>query len=320
MDRPSRASSTSALKRVRSLSLQRPKLTRDRAVVMRDNIHVPTPATTYSGQPPPALNKQPTSYEYFPPFESYGKNKTPGAKAATPAPSRTVPSLRVTPASPRLTATEFYPVVPPFKDETFKLKMHRQSIENMRHSRTKQTRAMSTTDAFKSASTSASSTTEATPLLSRPMLNRAITTNDPVVQPQAQRPPTTSKPGRPCFLRRATDYISGQTSPQLQPPSSPTHWVDSAHRKPLVKTWDRLREAAAQSKEPTSTSSILSRVENTFLHDWPELAYGAIPLSKDWIEYILGTSLRHPFSSSQRMGRFEQPYDSAGSRGVWGPW
>lgn len=66
----------------------------------------------------------------------------------------------------------------------------------------------------------------------------------------------------------------------------------------------------------------LAVVEKTFLTQFPELKEGEVPLSRDWVEYVLGVSLRHPFCAEGRVGRWEVLAGAAkvGGMGAWGPW
>ena len=55
------------------------------------------------------------------------------------------------------------------------------------------------------------------------------------------------------------------------------------------------------------------------LQEYAELGEGEVPLSKEWVEYVLGVCLRHPFCTAEKMGRFEVLSASGGARGNWGP-
>ncbi|KAK3654568.1 hypothetical protein LTR56_003214 [Elasticomyces elasticus] len=60
--------------------------------------------------------------------------------------------------------------------------------------------------------------------------------------------------------------------------------------------------------------------EKQMLLAYAELAEGEEALTTAWIEYKLGVSLRRPFCTAERMGRFELLSSSGGLRGNWGPW
>lgn len=56
------------------------------------------------------------------------------------------------------------------------------------------------------------------------------------------------------------------------------------------------------------------------LVEYGELAEGATPLDREWVEFVLGVCMRPPFCTAARMGRFEILATSAGGRANWGPW
>lgn len=56
------------------------------------------------------------------------------------------------------------------------------------------------------------------------------------------------------------------------------------------------------------------------LEAFSELDEGERPLTREWIEYVLGVALRQPFCAGEKMGRWERLSDSAGARANWGPW
>ncbi|TKA33614.1 hypothetical protein B0A50_00450 [Salinomyces thailandicus] len=159
-----------------------------------------------------------------------------------------------------------------------------------------------------------------TPLLSRPLLPRSATTtaNIPV---HSLNP--TIKSTRPSLLRRATDILelNAKTSYTARnAPTKPSHWTDHAHRDELVKIWDAIHAAAAESKYPKSTTAKLVSTEKVMLLEYSELAEGDVPLSREWMEYVLGICLRHPFCTAEKMGVYEVLSASGGSRANWGPW
>jgi hypothetical protein len=142
---------------------------------------------------------------------------------------------------------------------------------------------------------------------------------------------TTAKPAtRPSLFKRITTQIdsaldlSGSAAADNIPPS-PSHWTDFAHRAALLQTWDDIHEAAASSKSkyPRSITGQLVAVEKSLLLQFPELGEGAVTLRRDWMEYVLGLGMRHPFcSEGKAMGRWEI-LSSAGRLGgsrAWGPW
>jgi len=59
------------------------------------------------------------------------------------------------------------------------------------------------------------------------------------------------------------------------------------------------------------------------LLQFPELGEGEVTLSRDWMEYVLGLGLRHPFcSEGKAMGRWEilSGVGKVGGARAWGPW
>ncbi|KAF2772718.1 hypothetical protein EJ03DRAFT_257819, partial [Teratosphaeria nubilosa] len=106
-------------------------------------------------------------------------------------------------------------------------------------------------------------------------------------------------------------------------PPEPTYWLETPHRQTLVKTWDQVQEEAAASstKLPRSITAQVMSMEKRMIMLYPQLVDGGEPLSREWIEYVLGVALRAPFSSSSKMGRWEiLASNSAGARLNWGPW
>ncbi|RMY39022.1 hypothetical protein D0866_02198 [Hortaea werneckii] len=128
---------------------------------------------------------------------------------------------------------------------------------------------------------------------------------------------------KPSLFRRATDLLdlcSTTSYTARNAPTQPSHWTDYAHRNTLINTWDAEHSAAAQSKYSRSITAQLVSTEKIMLVEFPELAEGPVPLSHKWIEYVLGISLRHPFCTAEKMGRYEVLASSGGTRANWGPW
>lgn len=175
---------------------------------------------------------------------------------------------------------------------------------------------------------SASPTTPA-PVFSRPLLPRSQTTTATPLQ-TAQH--LAVKPAvRPSLLKRISSHIdtalelSTETSyTHRNRPQTPSHWTNHAHRSALLKTWDVIHEAAASSKSkyPRTVLGQLVATEKSLLVQFPELAEGEVPLHREWMEYVLGVGLRHPFCAEGKMGRWEVLSGAAkvgGMRG-WGAW
>jgi hypothetical protein len=172
-------------------------------------------------------------------------------------------------------------------------------------------------------------TSTATPNLSRPLPARKTSSNA-ISRPVAQNPNTTNNP-RPSFLRRVTSIIDNTLELSAKAsyayrnrPVEPSHWTDHAHLKALVKTWDAVHEASAcsKSKYPKTVAGQLVATEKSFLEQFPELAYGEVVLGREWIEYVLGTSLRHPFCAEGKMGMWEVLGGATRASGLraWGQW
>jgi hypothetical protein len=134
---------------------------------------------------------------------------------------------------------------------------------------------------------------------------------------------------RPSLFKRITMQIdsaldlSGTAASNVPPP--PSHWTDYAHRAALLQTWDDIHEAAAstKSKYPRSITGQLVAVEKSLLLQFPELGEGEVTLTRDWMEYVLGMGLRHPFCSpGKAMGRWEilSGVGKVGGARAWGPW
>jgi hypothetical protein len=172
-------------------------------------------------------------------------------------------------------------------------------------------------------------TPTATPSLSRPLLPRATTTSA-VLRPTAQR--TTSQPvTRPGFFRRISAHIdtalelsTAASYAHRNRPAQPSHWTDHAHREALLKTWDSVHEAAVNSKSkyPSSINGQLVATEKSVMLQFPELAQGEVVLGRQWMEYVLGVNLRHPFCAEGKMGRWEvlSGVGKVGGVRAWGPW
>ncbi|CAK3923293.1 Hypothetical predicted protein [Lecanosticta acicola] len=160
----------------------------------------------------------------------------------------------------------------------------------------------------------------------RPELPRAITSTASLIGRPHLSKDTTDRMDHPraSFLSRATQAISNQL--ELGPndhrnaPPAPSNWSDALHRKYLVRLWDMVEEKAAKSKSQVSTTTRVVGTEKSMLHNFPELGKGDVVLNRDWVEYVLGVALRHPFCTTERMGRWEILASSGGARGTWGPW
>ncbi|PIA89359.1 hypothetical protein CB0940_07381 [Cercospora beticola] len=126
---------------------------------------------------------------------------------------------------------------------------------------------------------------------------------------------------QPGLVRRATQAVSQHLGQSSSIPNAPTHWHDAHHRQYLLMVWDKTVElAATSSKYPQSSSSHLHSTYVTLMRRFPDLEQGTVPLTTDWMEYVLGAALRRPFCTAERMGRWEVLASSGGSRGTWGPW
>jgi hypothetical protein len=73
----------------------------------------------------------------------------------------------------------------------------------------------------------------------------------------------------------------------------------------LLKTWDSVHEAAvsSQSRYPRSVIGQLVATEKSVVLQFPELAEGEVVLGREWMEYVLGVSLRQPFCAEGNMGK-----------------
>ena len=165
------------------------------------------------------------------------------------------------------------------------------------------------------------SNTEATPLLSRPLVSRTTSAVTILQNPERIQHPKT-KNTRPSLLRRATEVVTSTLDLGINDndkPRAPSHWTDYTHRKPLLQIWDGVNDAATMSKYATSITAQLFRAEKRMLEKYPELGEGEQLLTKEWMEYVLGVCLRHPFCTASKMSRWQVLGSSAGARGVWGP-
>lgn len=165
----------------------------------------------------------------------------------------------------------------------------------------------------------------ATTILSRPSLRRSSTTTE-VHRPQVQRSEN-NRPGSPFLapLRRATKAIVNtlELTPESSythrnKPATPTYWTDYAHRRALLRIWDGTHEVKT-SKYGTNIAAQLISTEKEMLEVFGELKEGELPLTREWVVYVLGVCMRPPFCTSKGMGRREILGSSAGPRGKWGP-
>ncbi|KAM0716939.1 hypothetical protein Q7P37_006791 [Cladosporium fusiforme] len=144
----------------------------------------------------------------------------------------------------------------------------------------------------------------ANPNLSRPLLTRAATESAAV-----------QRTARPGILKRistrineALDLSTENSYTHRNRPQQPSHWTDHAHWKALLQLWDASKETAEANqtaKLPRSIAGQLVAVEKDLIAQFPELKEGEVPLSRQWMEYVLGVALRHPFCAEGKMGRWE---------------
>lgn len=132
---------------------------------------------------------------------------------------------------------------------------------------------------------------------------------------------------RPSLLSRAAQAISSQLElgdgtsfAHRHAPAPPSYWNDQAHRRYLIRLWDAVGEQAAKSKYTVSITARVVSTEKSMLHHFPELGKGDKVLTRDFVEYVLGVALVHPFCTAENMGRWEILSASGGARGTWGPW
>ena len=103
-------------------------------------------------------------------------------------------------------------------------------------------------------------------------------------------------------------------------PDMPTHWNDHANREALLKSWDAVRNIASFAKhEKSMTAQLVSVVRLETLETFHELGEGEVLLTRGWIENVLGTCVRQPFCTSEKISRWQVLGSSAGMRGNWGP-
>jgi hypothetical protein len=85
-----------------------------------------------------------------------------------------------------------------------------------------------------------------------------------------------------------------------------------------------VHEAASKekTKRARSVAGQLEATEKSLLLQFPELAEGEVVLGREWMEYVLGVSLRQPFCSEGNMGKWEVLSGAAkvGGLRAWGPW
>ncbi|KAK3070967.1 hypothetical protein LTR53_009504 [Teratosphaeriaceae sp. CCFEE 6253] len=168
--------------------------------------------------------------------------------------------------------------------------------------------------------TTSPTATTPTPVMSRPIATRSAADLTAAARAALSRTSTTAPPTRPSLLRRATDLLDLNPTTSYthrNAPDTPSHWTDHAHRSALLAIWDTVHAAA-----PTAKSLIAQVVETEkrMLLCYAELGEGEAPLARSWVEYVLGVSLRQPFCTAERMGRYEMLAGSAGGRLNWGPW
>lgn len=165
------------------------------------------------------------------------------------------------------------------------------------------------------------SSDEATPLLSKPLMNQSVSAAT-VLQSANQRPHPSTKPTRPSLLRRATDAVTSTfdlSNNCKDRPPTPSHWSDHTHQKPLLQIWDAVSETSTTAKYGRSITSLIVSTEKRMLERYPELGEGEVGLPRGWIEYVLGLCMRHPFCTSEQMGHWQVLGSSGGARMVWGP-
>lgn len=186
----------------------------------------------------------------------------------------------------------------------------------------------------KSITTSADQDNHATPLLSKPILNRTNSAAT-VLQEQGtdRRTHSTKPPGQPrtSLLRRTTEVLTSALdfpttiTNHLGAPPTPSHWTDHTHRKALLTTWDTVNSSTSPTSASKYSKSILAQLvttEKRMLERYPELGEGEVFLGREWIEFVLGVCMRHPFCTEERLpgvGRWQVLSAGGGGRGMWGP-
>ncbi|EME78637.1 uncharacterized protein MYCFIDRAFT_178753 [Pseudocercospora fijiensis CIRAD86] len=147
----------------------------------------------------------------------------------------------------------------------------------------------------------------------RPELGRAKTTTTAFLdQHTAMAGISSMDRNNPSLFRRATQAITQTLDLTDQrahrnAPKAPSNWNDHAHRRYLVKIWDSVNDVTANSsKYPKSITAQLR-------------GNSARPDAREFIEYVLGVALRHPFCTQEKMGRWEVLASSGSQRMNWGP-
>lgn len=108
---------------------------------------------------------------------------------------------------------------------------------------------------------------------------------------------------------------------QRSSPPKPSTWHESVHRDQLVRVWDTVCDVTSRNPNyPKCITSQLGSTLHAMVKRCPELAQGKVPLTQDWIEYVLGKALRPPFCTAANMSRWEILASSGGTRSMWGPW
>lgn len=108
---------------------------------------------------------------------------------------------------------------------------------------------------------------------------------------------------------------------QRSSPPKPSAWHESVHHEQLIRVFDTVADITARNpKYPKCVTSQVHSTLNAMIKRCPELAQGKVPLTPDWIEYVLGKALRPPFCTAAMMGRWEILASSGGARSMWGPW
>ncbi|KXT03195.1 hypothetical protein AC578_4792 [Pseudocercospora eumusae] len=185
---------------------------------------------------------------------------------------------------------------------------------------------------FRAATTVAAVRTEVTStaaltIPTRPKLGRAKTTTTAFLDQRTAMVGISSMDrNHPSLFRRATQAITqtldlGDERAHRNAPKAPSNWNDHAHRRYLVKVWDSVSDVTANSsKYPKSTTAQLVGTQQHMVSMFPELSEGEVRLSREFIEYVLGVALRHPFCTQEKMGRWEVLASSGSQRMNWGPW
>ena len=120
----------------------------------------------------------------------------------------------------------------------------------------------------------------------------------------------------------AFDFYA-ESSEYKNPPDKPTAWKDDVHRKPLLKTWNEVKEEADNSTSKYGKPRMVAQLwstEKRMLLQFPELLEGQVLISREWIEFVLGVCKVQPFSEPERMSRWQILAVGGGPRMNWGPW